>query len=154
MSLNFRDIAKKKLEEVERPPLPPVGTYLWLVTKLPVIETSADEKWDYVIFPVKIVAPTEDVDSDAINAYGDITKYQTTHRFIFDKNDPAKFAQTEFNLRRFLEEHLKCADPSMSMTEAMNAAVNNQFLAPIVWRADKNDAELMHANIGRTAPTE
>lgn len=152
MALDFKSIANKKLEDVERPPLIPAGTYLWMISKLPEITTSPDEKWDYVDFTLKCVAPTEEVDSDAIAAFGDITKVTMRHRFIFDKNDPAAFSRTEYNLRRFLEDHVKCCEPSQSMGEAMNSAINNQVLASVVWRPDRNDSEIFHANIGRTMP--
>jgi hypothetical protein len=40
------------------------------------------------------------------------------------------------------------------MREALNSTVNQQVLASVVWKADKRDAEVMHANIGRTAPVD
>lgn len=152
MALDFKSIANKKLSDIERPPLIPVGTYLWMISKLPETTTSPDEKWDYVDFTLKCVAPTEEVDQEQIAAFGDITKVTMRHRFIFDKNDKAAFDRTQFNLRRFLEEHVKCATPDMGLGEAMNASINNQVLASIVWRPDRNDAEVMFVNIGRTAP--
>lgn len=153
-SLNFRDIANKKLDDVERPPLPPVGTYLWQITKVPTIETLSGDKWDVVDFQLKAIAPTEDVDADAIAEFGSVNKIFTRHRFMFNKEDQAEFDRSLFNMRRFLEEHVKCATKDMSITEALNASVNQQVLASIVWKADKNDPELMHANIGRTAPVD
>lgn len=152
MSMNFRDVAKKKLADVERPPLPPVGHYIFLITKQPSIETLKGDEWDVVDFVMKGIAPSEDVDMEALAAYGDVTRIVMRHRFMFNKNDENEFNRSLFNMRRFLEEHVKCATPDMDLTTAMNAAVNNQVMAQVVWKADKNDAELMHANIGRTAP--
>ena len=153
-ALNFKDIANKKLEEVERPPLPPVGTYLFQVSKVPAIETLTGDKWDVVDFPLKALAPTDDVDADAIAAYGKVEKINLRHRFMFNKEDKVEFEASVFRLRQFLENTLKCAEPSMSLTEALGQANGKQLLASVVWKADKQDPELMHANIGRTAPVE
>jgi len=152
MTLDFKSIANTKLADVERPPLPPVGTYLWTIMKVPSIETLKGDDWDVVDFQLKALAPTEDVDADALTAYGDVTKIMQRHRFMFNKNDKTEFERTLFNLRRFCEVTVGSATPEMSVTEALNSTVNGQLLGTIVWKSDKNDAEIFHANIGRTAP--
>jgi len=152
MALNFRDIATKKLEEVERPKNPPVGNYLWRISKIPTIETLKGDLWDIVDVPLQCIAPSDDVDTDALASYGPVNKLMLRKRFMFDKNDQTAFDRTMYDLRRFLEDHVKCATPEMNIMEALNNAVNQQVMAEIVWRADKNDMEVMHANIGRTAP--
>lgn len=154
MALNFKDVANKKLEDVERPPLPPVGTYLFSVTKVPSIETLSGDLWDVVDFQLKAIAPTEDVDAEAIASYGKVEKINLRHRFMFNKSDQVEFDAGIFKLRQFLENTLKCATPEMSITEALGQAKGKQLLAAVIWKADKNDAELMHPNIGRTAPVE
>lgn len=154
MALRFSEVANKKSEDIERPPLPPVGTYLWNVTKIPTITENVKDQWDIVEYQVKGVAAQDDVDAEAIAAYGNVTNIQNRIAFMFDTTDPAKFAQTEYNHKRFLEEHLKCWEEGMSLKEAMNNAVNHQFLGTIKWAPDKNDPEIYHANIGKTAPVE
>ena len=154
MALDFKSIANKKLNEVERPPLPPVGTYLWTITKIPSIETLSGDKWDVVDFSLKAVAPTEDVDPDALAAYGVVGNILQRHRFMFNKEDPAEFDRALYNLKRFCVDIVKTATEDMSITEAMNSTVNGQILANVVWKADKNDAEVFHANIGRCAPAQ
>lgn len=152
--MNFREIADKKLEDIERPALPPAGTYLWRVTKAPEIRDVSSDKgsWEVVEFPLKAVAPTEDVDTEALSAYGKVDNIINRVSFMFDKNDKAAFENTQYQLKRFLVEHLKCASEEMSLSEGMSASANAQCLGTIVWKADKNDSELFHANIGKTAP--
>jgi hypothetical protein len=153
-ALNFNEIATERLGDIERPPLPPAGTYVFQVTKLAEVITTKDEAWDMVTFPMKAVAPTDDVDPGELESFGKLDNVRIGHRFIFDKNDQVSFDKTKYQLRRFLEEHLKCADENTSLKEAMNNAVGQQCLGTVIWKADKEDKELFHANIGRTAPVE
>jgi hypothetical protein len=151
-ALNFADIASKKMADIERPPLLPVGTYSWSVIKIPSIVTTADEAWDIVEFQVRAVGHEDDV--DPADYPGEIVGVQQRLAFMFDKNDEVKFMQTEFRLRMFLETHLKVSGPDDSMGQALNQSVNAQFLGVIGHKQDKNDAELFHANITRTAPLD
>lgn len=156
--MNFQEIATKRLADVERPSLPPIGTYRFRVTGLPEIAKSKDEKWDIVTFPVQAVE-AQDVDANDLEEWlsqngGDISRLRMYHKFMFNCEDESDFRRTEYNLRRFLEAHLRCADESMSLKEAINASVNAQFLAQITWRQDKNNKDIQHANLSRTAPLD
>lgn len=150
--VDFASIASKKIEEVERPPLPPVGEYRWKVTKVPEQSKTADEKWEIVTFQVQALEALDSVDMDDYK--GEVTGIRNRVVFVFDTQDEAKFEQTLFNLRRFLESHLQCAEPGMSIAEALNNSVNQEFIGTIRYRQDKNDQELFYAEIGRTAPVE
>lgn len=154
MALKFSDVANKKADEIERPPLPPVGTYLWLVTKIPTIQENVKDQWDIVEYQVKAVAAQDDVDAEAIAAYGNVSNITNRIAFLFDTTDPAKFAQTEYNHKRFLAEHLQCWEDGAGLKEAMNSSVNHQFLGTVKWTPDKQDPEVYHANISKTAPVE
>lgn len=147
--MNFAEIANKKIEEVERPPLLPIGVYRFQNTKLPVVTDKPE--WEIVEF---LMRPVEAVDADITDYKGDIKNAQMRRSFIFDKNDQVAFDRTLFALRQFLEVHLACAEPGSSIKEAMNASVNAQCLGTVQWKADKNDKELFHANITSTAPLE
>lgn len=150
MPTNFAEIANKKIEDVERPPLLPVGTYTWSVIKVPAITTTQDEAWDIVEFQVRAVGHEDDVDPNDFP--GQIVGQQQRLAFMFNRNDEAEFAKSEFRLRTFLETHLGVAQPNDTISQALNSSVNAQFLGVIGHKQDKNDAELFHANITRTAP--
>lgn len=152
MAINFADVASKKMDEVERPPLPPVGTYRWQITKLPEASTSANGEWDIVNISVRAVEALDDVDMSDYK--GEVANIMQSVRFMFNKQDEVEFEKSLFRFRTFLEKHVQCAEPDMSIAQAMNAAVNQQFLGTIAWRQDKEDAELFHANISRTAPLD
>jgi len=150
--LNFSDITNKKLEEVERPPLAPVGTYRWQVTKLPTITTSSDGKWDIVNFPIRALEALDDTDMS--DYAGEVTSITESVRFMFNKEDEVEFKKSEYRLRNFLEKALKCADETSTLGVAMNASVNQQFIAPLTWRPDKNDTSIFYTQLGTAAPLE
>lgn len=152
MALNFADIAKKKIEDVERPPLPPVGPYRWQILKVPSITTTKDGSFDIVEFQVRAIEALDGVDPEQLSAYGEVKNITNRVAFLFDKNDATKFAQTEWRLRTFLAEHVKCADPTDDLTVALNKSMSQQFIGEITWAKDKNNDEIFHANIGKTAP--
>lgn len=152
MALNFADVASTKIADVEKPPLPPVGIYRFKVTKLPETKTTPDEKWDILNF---FVRAEEAVDVEDIADYpGEVRNIMMTKSFLFDKNDEVSFAKTLNNVRTFLERHLKCADEGMSIAQALNAAVQQEFLGTVAWRPDKNNEGDFLADIKGTAPLD
>lgn len=150
MALNFKDIASKKMEEVERPPLPPVGTYRFSITKLP--EVRETDEWDILEIQCRAVEALDDVDMDDYK--GEVTNILQRLSFMFNKNDEVEFEKSEYRMRTFFEKHVGCSSPDDTVAQAMNASINGQFLGTIGWKQDKNDPELFHANITRTAPVE
>lgn len=152
---NFRDIADKKPEDIAPVPVPPAGTYLFKVLKHDLRDVRSDKgEWEALEYSVKAVAPTPDVDADALAEYGKVDSILNRVTFMFDKNDETAFLQTENSHKRFLQEHLKCWPDGMSMKEAMAQAVGRQFLGTIVWKPDNRDATITRANIGKTAPAD
>lgn len=152
MSMNFADVTKTKVGAVEKPPLPPVGTYQWLISKLPAVTTSNDDKWDFLSVPLKCQQPLDDVDVDEYA--GDLSNLFMEHKFIFNKEDEAEFAKTLFRVRTFFEKHVQCCEETDTIAEMMNNSVGQSVLATIAWKQDKQDPENFFANIGRTAPLD
>lgn len=151
---NFNEIASKPVGEIERPPLPPVGTYRWKVIKLPEqSKVGKDDMYDVVTFNVQAQEALDNV--DFADYKGDVAGIFNRVVFLFDTTDEAKFDQTLFRLKNFFEKHLLIdgAD-SLAITEALNASPGCEFLGDIKWRQDKNDDELFHAEISKTAPVE
>lgn len=151
MALNFAEVANKKVAEIERPPLPPVGTYRWRINKLPEqASVGKDNQWDVVNFNVQAVEALDNVDMEDYK--GEVSGIFNRVSFMFDTQDEAKFEQTLFRLKTFLEKHLGLS--AETVTEALNDSVGAEFLGDIKWRQDKNDEEMFYAEIGKTAPVE
>lgn len=151
---NFNEIASKKVEEIERPPLPPVGTYRFRVMKVPSSEKSQDEKWEFLRFNCKVLEAMDNV--DVADYPGDITNIMLAKTFVFDTGDEAAFESALFNLKQFCTNHLLCVEPGMTTAEMLNATVNAEFLGDVRYKQDKRDesGETFNAEIGRTAPVE
>jgi hypothetical protein len=155
MVMNFASIADKKFTDVERPPNIPVGVYRCAVKKPPGISNSNDGKWEIVDFPLQLIEPTEGVDLADLAAYGGLGPNAVVNKkFMFNTQDDAAFKRTEFDLKRFMIDHLKCAEESMSIKQGVNASLNAQCLVFVKWVADKDDPELFYSNAGKTAPID
>lgn len=152
--VDFASIASKKIEEVERPPLPPVGTYRFRVTKVPESKKSGDEQWEFLRFTCKAVEALDNVETS--DYPGDIANVVLSKSFVFNSADEAAFETTLFNLRQFCEKHLRCTEEGMTIAQMLNATVNAEFLGDVKWQQDKRDesGETFNAEIGRTAPVE
>ncbi len=152
MSLNFSDFANKKLNEIEAVPLPPVGHYRFAITKIPEITTTNNGMWDILNVPCRA---QEAVDVEDIADYkGDIKGILMSVRFMFDKNDEVAFTKTLNQVKRFFTKHVKCASDDDEIKIMLNNCVGQEFLGTVKWTVDKNDAEIMYANIATTAPLE
>lgn len=153
--MKFSDSLDRKLEEIQRPPNPPIGTYQWAVEKTPAYEeftSKAGDGFEKLTFLLSCVEATDDVDPDDLAAYGNVQGMKQRKQFFFPTGDDkaTEYARSEFNLRRFLD-HLGI-DETLSLGEAINACVGSQCLAELTHRPDPNDDEIVYAEVGRTAP--
>jgi len=152
MSLNFADLANKKMSDIEAVPLPPVGHYRWKITKLPEITTTADGKWDILNIPVRAV---EAVDVEDIAEFkGKLTDIMQSVRFMFDKNDEVAFLKSLNQVKKFFSKHVRCCEEDDEIKIALNNSVGQEFMGQIAWKADKNDPEVFFANISKTGPLD
>lgn len=159
MAMDFNKALTTAVESIERPPVPPIGHYVWHITKVPTMEKRGqDDMYQVVEFPLKAVKVFEDandVDADELKAYGKVENITNRLTFMFDTTDEAKFAQTLFRLKTFLKEHARVdMDDKTALKEALNSAANKRFVGELRHRPDKQNPEVIYAEIGRTAPLE
>lgn len=149
---DFASILNKKAEDIEKPPLPPQGTYRFSITKVPESSESASGEWDMLNVLCRAVEAMDNVDLDDYK--GEVTGIMLRKSFLFNKNDEAEFAKTEYQVRQFLENHVGVLEGDMSIGEALNACKGAEFLGDVSWREDKRTEGEFQADIGRTAPVE
>ena len=156
--VDFTQALNVKVEEIERPPLPPVGHYIFKVSKPAVFGDVGNGRFDTVDFPLQAVEAMDDVDPDQLSAVGGPTMINLRNRFMFNKGeseeDKANANRTLFNLRNFLENHLGMDIEGMTLKEAIDQAVGQQCMANVQYRPDKDNPEIVYAELGRTAPIE
>jgi hypothetical protein len=151
--MKFTDALDRTMESVKRPPNPPVGHYTWQVKKHPENDSfdsrNSGKTFDRVNFQMVAIEPQDDVDPDDLNEYGDVAGFITNKSFLFDNGDEQAFERSMYNLKRFLE-HLG-VDEGLALSEALAACVGTQCVGELKHRPDPNDAEIIYAELGRTA---
>lgn len=154
---DFRSSLSKPLESIERPPLAPAGVYRFKITKPAVFGevNSANGNWDTVTFLLQAQEAIDVADVDALNAFGPVRNVNLSQRFMFPKGDSPEdkinYVRTENRLRSFLERHLGLS-ASLSMAEALDQAVGQECLGTVGYRQDRDDPEVMYAELKQTAP--
>lgn len=142
------------LGDIERPPLPPTGHYEWEVTNT-TVDASGNGEWEIVGFSLAAKDADDDVDRDELAKAGGLNSVRLTHRFLFptgdDDESEAARKRTLYSLKRFLNDHLGVPE-GMKLKEGLEEAKGKHCIANVVHKQDKNDPDVYHANIGRTAP--
>lgn len=154
-ALDFNKALDVKASDVAPVPVPPIGHYVWQVTKVPEIQDG--DIWQSVNFPVACIGVYEDaddVDRDELKEFGKIQGYQNRKSFMFNKQEGTETDLISFQnqIMRFMIDHLKAGDDSMTLRQLMNASVNKRFVGQLTHKPDKQDPETTRANIGKTAP--
>lgn len=161
--MNFTDHLKTKTSDIERPAVMPIGVYVAVVSKAPVITEHAftdknGNDYDTVDFFLKPIAVAEGVDTDELQKFGGVAAaLPMRHRFMFNlgQNEEAEANQkrTLFALKQFLEKSLRIPE-GLTLADAINQAVNKQCLVAVGHRDDDRpgNAGVTYAEIKRTAP--
>lgn len=154
-ALNLNEILSATPDSVERAPLPPKGTYVMQITKVPEQRLIESDKgtWDSIEFQFRGVRPTEDVDSDQLREFGDTKNVFARLSIMFPRDDQAGTATATERLQRFLFEHVGIPF-GVSVKEALNNSNGKQVLATLDYQADRNDPDLLRLRVKSTAPVE
>ncbi len=151
---NFEDALNTKASDIEKPPVQPMGNYIWGVSKTPTMDTSKSGEWAFIEFPVRGVSAEDDVDPDELAAFGDVSSAMSRVSFVFP-TDPAKeadAAKTKYRLKRFLEETLRVdCEEDATLKEMLDASVNCQFYGTVGWKQVNDE---IYAEIKHTAPLD
>lgn len=151
---DFSKILDTKLDEIEKPALPPAGNYIFTVTRQPETDSIADGKYDVIDFQCQALQAIDDVEFPEGMKLTDV-KQRLRFMFPTDAEEKVNFDRSMNRLKRFLENTLCIEDADkLSIKEALALAPNHQFIGTIGWRQDKNDPETYYAEINKTAPTE
>jgi hypothetical protein len=132
--LNFTEILSMQLEEIEAPQILPVGTYLCAVDGQPDRTQQVGPNQTHCIdFNLKVLQAQPDVDqaqlAEVING-GALSDRKIKHRmFVTDKS--------KHRLKKFLVEDLG-VDSSMSVSEALDAAMGKQCYVKLTHQASKS----------------
>ncbi len=154
--MKFSQALDRVLETIERPPVLPVGHYIWQISKHPELDEFESQKtgttYERVTFFLTCVAACDDVGPDALQEYGNPQGALNRKTFLFSNADEDKvsFDRSMFNLRQFLDA--AGVDSSLPINEGFAASVGQQIKGEINHRLDPQNSEIVYAEIGTTAP--
>lgn len=155
--MDFTKSLDIKTDKIERPPLPPIGHFVFKIHKQPALTTvGKNDEYDLVTFPCQAQdVAGDDVDMDDLKKYGGLKMVVLSHKFMFNKEESdeseASNKRTLYNLKRFLVEHCG-VEEGLSLRETIDAAQGQSFIANVQYRPDKNDPEVVYAELGKTGP--
>lgn len=156
----FTDALARPLDSIKRRPPAPLGTYIMAVQKMPnmppeeMTSSKNGKVYEKLTFPVVLIEPTDDVDQDDMAAYaaewGSVAGVQLRLDFIFDTEDTGAYEGTLNRMKEFLAQ-LGIDHGGMSLAEALSQTPNQRFLGVLQHRPDPKNAEVLYAELGRTA---
>ena len=149
---SFASALDRSLETIKRPPPPPLGSYIALVTKMPDPAESFAGKdgttYERVTIQMKLLSPLDDVDPDEVTAFGQISGVPVRLTFLLNTADEQKFEQTLNRIKEFLG---RCGiEGEGSLGEKLSELPNCQVGVTIEHRADPNDPLILYPEISRT----
>lgn len=151
--MNFMESLNVKADEVKRPPLPPLGTYRFVISKLAYDEVGQG-KYNVVNFTVQ-AREMVDGDESALADYGKVEDIIQRVSFMFptDPEEQTARERAKFNMKRFLVD--TCGgDESKKLRELAEESIGWEFLGTITYRPDKTDKEIMYPEVSKHAPIE
>lgn len=101
----------KSLDEIEMPKPRPIGPYLAQVTKKEMIVSSQKQTPGVRIF-LTLLAPLDDVDSEAVAAYGDVSGGEFKLDFYLTE-------KSLFMIKRFLTDHAKIEGNGRTLSQIL-----------------------------------
>lgn len=140
----FEDILSRPADDIKPPALIPVGTYHTILIGLPERGKSSKKQTDFFKFTHKIVAPTSDVDEEALAAFdGNIIGTEIDNTIYVTE-------KSAFMLKEFLE-NTGLSLEGRSMGSAIDETPNREVMIYIKHEASE-DGQRMFARVGKTMP--
>lgn len=159
---NLSDVLDVTVNNVERPPVVPFGTYIAAVDKPPSEREFTSNKdgrqWIAVDFPMRLLSPREDVDQEMLATFGNLANAKPLSNTFMADNSPEGKKQLQWNLRQFFLNTL-ALDPGpdsnpKSLKQLAAEAVGQQCLVTVLHTLTQDKAtgeSVPMANIRGTA---
>lgn len=131
MTVDFRKLLDKPMDEIKRPPSLPAGTYFGTVTKYEFGESN-NKKTPYLRLLLNVTSAGEDVDQEALKEI-DLSKKQLRKDFYITPD-------AEYRIKEFLES---CQIPTTgrALGEAIPDCMNAPVVIEVTLRPNQNDPE-------------
>lgn len=150
--MDFTSALDTNIDDIHAPKPLPVGTYRVAVTKPHEIKPSSNGEWEIMQISLKVLEAESDVDPDDLADFGKVAGTPLRYQFFFPTADE-EVAQQEralSDLKRFLQRTLRIDFTTLS--EGLAEIPNTQFLAVVKHTPNKNDPEIVYAEVASVAP--
>ena len=134
MSVSFKDLLSKPLDEVKKPPPLPAGTWFGVIRKHE-FELSREKKTPNVRFTFGMTGPGEDIDPSSLDGVDYLAK--TVSKTFWLTPD------AEYRLKEFLED-LNISTTGRTFFEALPETVNLSVMMEITQRSSKDGKDIFN----------
>ena len=150
------DVLNKRADEIERPKNPPAGPYFVKVTgpvrKNEIKAKASDDTWTAYDFPCQITGPTDVIDSDVLEDFGDVSQVRLNHRImITDDTSRERDQQSGFfrlqNFIRVLEIGFERGE--MTLGEALEQTKGGTFVGTLAFDPNPNDPDMPYMSFSK-----
>lgn len=137
---SFLDLLNTKASEIEKPPVLPMGTFLWKINKAHKESTTGKGDYNIItipIVPVSVYEEADDVDPDLLAEFGNLAVGANSLRFMFptDPTADVERQRTINQLKSFLLDVARVeADEEATIKELLAKMVGCEFVAQSVHR--------------------
>lgn len=137
MAVDFSKILQKQATEIEKPKALPVGEYIAINQKLPEFKGIGKNETAGAIFALVIIAPTESVDPDEVQAYGEV------------KGKTVNYTQwlteaSEFRAKEELKNAFDIDETGKTLGQMYNETINKQVIVTIAHEPSQDGTEIFH----------
>lgn len=146
--VNFNDALDTNVDDIEKPPVQPQGTYGWRINKIPTLGESNNGLWNIIEFPCVAIHAEEDVDQDELEAFGGLN--QAINRISFmapteegPEGDAAR-KKAVYQAKQFCLNTLRAEGETFK--ELLDNALGCEFLASATWDVQENDTYIRVKN--------
>lgn len=149
---NFTSVLDKPAEMLEAPKPIPVGTYIALIAGPETYSKVGANQTDMVSWPIKLIAPQDDVDMTALNEA--LSQKDGTMKSLGDikmKFDQFLTEASAFMVRDFLQNTLGIDPAGKTLRQMISEALGKQMLVTIKHGLTKGDNPRVFAQISDTA---
>jgi len=143
MAVDFSKILSKQAEAIEKPKPLPIGTYICVNQALPTFTGVGKNETPCAEFSLKVIAPTEDVDTAELATYGEYKGKSIRHRMFLTEG-------TEFRTKEELVNAFGVSEAGKNLGQMFNETINKQVMVTIKHRPSDN-GEDMFAEVEKLA---
>lgn len=139
--VNFSEALDTNVDDIEKPPTQPQGTYGWRVNKIPQLTESKSGEWNFIRFPIVATHAEDDVDTDELEEFGALGQALNDITFMAPTEEgpegDAARKKAVYQAKQFMVNVLRVEGGTFK--ELLDNALGGEFLASATWDVQGDD---------------